>query len=164
MKMQYFFTAALLLTLIPAHAQDRMLNISASGDVTDTKPQIACTIVEGYREFAVLAEAVTSQTDPYLFITRIDQEDEGQENDDWVDIPQSDKNILSSELRLPNRSTDSAILLWVSNLPICAYAYEFFIDGPAGQVNLQWNDITGAFNRTLPDDTEAGYGLLSVVD
>lgn len=164
MKMQYFFTAALLLTLIPAHAQDRMLNISASGDVTDTKPQIACTIVQGYREFAVLAEAVTSQTDPYLFITRIDQEDEGHENDDWVDIPQSDKNILSSELRLPNRSTDSAILLWVSDLPICAYAYEFFIDGPAGQVNLQWNDITGAFNRAIPREIGSGYGLLSVSD
>lgn len=164
MKMQYFFTAALLLTLIPAHAQDRMLNISASGDVTPTKPQIACTIVQGYREFAVLAEAVTPQTDPYLFITRIDREDEGYENDDWPTLPQSERSILAREVRLPNRSTDSAILLWVSNLPICAYAYEFFLDGPAGQVNLQWNDITGAFNRTLPDDTEPGYGLLSVVD
>ena len=55
-------------------AQARMINISAEGEAGFgfTEAQAACTIVTGYREFAILAEGTTSGFDAFIYAIRQD--------------------------------------------------------------------------------------------
>ena len=54
-----------------AQAQDRLLNVSVLGIASWDEPQVGCTIVNGYRELVVLAEADTSYTDAYLEVKNL---------------------------------------------------------------------------------------------
>lgn len=158
-----------VLVFIPgicALAQDGMINISASGEATFDDPQIACTIVAGYREFAILAEGADRNgadrnADPYLVALDLDHPQETYENNDWTELSSNEKDILRNYLRIPNDIFDSALLLWVEDIRLCTYAYEDFLS--RSDINLQINDITGAFSRSADsrrNDGRPSLGLL----
>ena len=126
-------------------AQDRMLNISASGLVNGAPVirLVACTIVTGEITVVIFAEAVAEQTNPLLGVTWLHDgiEEPIDGNDDWVNLTAGERSIITQYLREPHRSTDSAMVLSVANTAICAYAFEEVKGGPQGEINLQITEI-----------------------
>ncbi|MEZ5592005.1 MAG: hypothetical protein R3F53_15330 [Gammaproteobacteria bacterium] len=145
-----------------AQAQDRLLNVSVLGTASWDEPQVGCTIVNGYRELVVLAEADTSYTDPYLEVNNLYKPNDAPlRNNDWGSLTTYQKQrILDGIGRLPNRSEDAAIVMSANDAAVCAYAYEDRAGTKAGRISVQITDITGT-GRAASADTDSTINWLS---
>ena len=141
-----------------AQAQNgSLLNVSVLGDARWDEPQVGCTIVDGFRALAVLAEAETAHTDPYLEVRNLFDPNPNDptvlSNDDWRTLITDEKEILRNGIgRLPNRSTDAAILMTATNAAVCAEAYEDVDGAPAGRISVQITDITASIRSFSDQD------------
>jgi len=137
-----------------------MRNISASGVVIDDPQsdlvvaQIACTVVsDGSTGLIIFAEANDPNTDPLVVLQDLATQQEFS-NDDWVDLPAADRNFISSALRSPNQSIDSALVGEFIPGSYCAYAFQNNPNQPAGFISLQITDVSEDFfakhGATLP--------------
>lgn len=163
MSIQNIFAGVLVLGFLQsAQAQDRLLNVSVLGTASWDEPQVGCTIVNGYRELAVLAEADTSYTDAYLEVSNLYKpNDPVLRNDDWSSLTTYQKQrILDGIGRLPKRSEDAAIVMSANDAAVCAYAYEDNAGTRAGRISVQITDITGT-GRAASAGTDKAIGWLS---
>ncbi|MCB1713752.1 MAG: hypothetical protein KDK05_01315 [Candidatus Competibacteraceae bacterium] len=145
-----------------AQAQDRLLNVSVLGIASWDEPQVGCTIVNGYRELVVLAEADTSYTDAYLEVKNLYTPNGSTlSNDDWSSLTTYQKQrILDGIGRLPKRKEDAAIVMSANDAAVCAYAYEDRAGTQAGRISVQITDITGT-GRAASADTDSTINWLS---
>jgi hypothetical protein len=122
-----------------------MVNISASGEVDPGRSlvQIACAMVEDSVPLAIFAEALTADTDPGLLLLHFgsDGAQKIAENNDYTSLPPEDLRVLNQRLRLPNHSTDAALLGTTSDAVLCAVGFEVREDGPPGRINISINDL-----------------------
>ena len=141
-----------------AQAQDnRLLNVSVLGDARWDEPQVGCTIVQGQRALAVLAEAKTAHTDPYLEVRNLFDPNPSNptilSNDDWGVLSTAEKDMLIKGIgRLPDRSNDAAILMSATNAAVCAEGYENVDGAPAGRISVQITDITESIRSLSNQD------------
>ena len=128
-----------------AQAQNRLLNVSVLGLASSDEPQVGCTIVNGYRELAVLAEAETSATDPYVEVRNLyDPNSPTLSNDDWGTLTTFQKQRLRAGIgRFPKRSQDAAIVMSANNAAVCAYGFDKRAGVSARLISVQITDITG---------------------
>ena len=150
--------ASVCLLFVSAHAQDdRLLNVSVLGDARWNEPQVACTIVQGFRALAVVAEAKTTHTDPFLRVYNLLDENPDNptilSNDDWGTLTTFQKGIMKEGIgRLPDRSTDAAIVMTANKAAVCAEGYEDVDGAPAGRISVQITDITEATRSASAQD------------
>jgi len=144
-----------------APAQDRLLNVSVLGTASWDESQTGCTIITGYRELAVLAEADTAHTDAYLEVRNIYQPDGPTlSNDNWGRLSASEKQRLRDGIgRLPKRSEDAAIVMFANDAAVCAYGFEARPGERDGRISVQITDITGTA-RAASESAASSIGWL----
>lgn len=140
-----------------AHAD--LMNISSNGVHSISLQAGSCAIVgkygstyRGTKVLYIFAESFGNGINPKLTVQSLSRQMVVQ-NDDWrgtfyvngvAQLPVS-PSTYSAYLRLPNRSTDAAVVYFASvGEPICALTNEVASDGALYQVNISITDVTDA--------------------
>ena len=177
--MKKWVVIILFLSLQSALAQEgKLFNVSASGivSVEPAVAQIACTIVLNEPVILVVfAEAVTAQTNPAvrLAVIQNNQLVVFAANDDWTELSDNNRDVITGAVREVNRDTDAALISQpLPNGSYCAIAVEQTPGGPSGTINVQITDVSArvsvansqVLNTIVEGETTAARKSLSAAD